>query len=190
MNPIHTTLAAVAALAAAGAYRKAGSVSRHRPDIPDPNSMTKDEFLNPPLPKARPGYQLLYHTTSNDAARRIARNGLLTRYSKSPPRGTIWASIKPDDFYGPGRRSALITFQVPKRGTPADQDPNNGVEWDMGKSVVIYRDISPEDIVDIDLYYETDLGGNRLSWFRGGSDYAETYWNEWFKYRQNGAAKQ
>ncbi len=154
--------------------------------IPDPYNMTKAEFLNPRPPKARSGYQLLYHTTSNDAARDIARNGLLTRYSKSPPKGTIWASTEPDDFYGKGRRSALITFQVPKRGTPADQDPYNGVAWDMGNSVVIARDIAPEDIVDIDLYYGTDVGGGRLSWFRGGSGYAETYWDEWFGPRQKG----
>jgi hypothetical protein len=154
--------------------------------IPDPYNMTKAEFLNPRPPKARSGYQLLYHTTSNDAARDIARNGLLTRYSKSPPKGTIWASTKPDDFYGSGGRRALITFQVPKRGTPADQDPYNGVEWDMGNSVVITRDTTPEDIVDIDLYYSTDLGSDRLSWFRGGSRYAETYWDEWFGPRQKG----
>ena len=154
--------------------------------IPDPYNMTKAEFLNPSPPKARSGYQLLYHVTSNDAAKDIARNGLLTRYSKSPPKGTIWASTKPDDFYGSRGSSALITFQVPKRGTPADQDPHNRVVWDMGNSVVIARDITPEDIVDIDLYYETDLGSRRLSWFRGGSRYAETYWDEWFGPRQKG----
>ena len=47
--------------------------------IPDPYNMTKAEFLNPSSPKARSGYQLLYHVTSNDAAKDIARNGLLTR---------------------------------------------------------------------------------------------------------------
>jgi len=155
--------------------------------IPDPYNMTKAEFLNPRPPKARSGYQLLYHVTSNDAARDIARNGLLTSYSKSPPKGTIWASTKPDDFYGKGRRGALITFQVPKRGTPADQDPYNGVRWDMGEnSVVIWRDIAPRDIVDIDLWDSTGMGNNRLSWLRGGSRYAEIYWDKWFGPRQKG----
>ena len=188
MNPTHLTIAAVAALAAAGASRKLGSLSRHLPNIPDPYNMTKAEFLNPPpAPKARPGYQLIYHITNNKAARQIAKTGLLTRFSISPPKGTIWASTKPDDFYQ-STKGALIVFQVPKRGTPADQDPYNRVAWDMGKSVVIARDIAPEDIVDIDLYYKTDIGYGRLSWFRG--DYAEEYWDEWFEPRQNKAVKQ
>ena len=153
--------------------------------FPDPYNMTRAEFLaGTPALRPRKGYQLLYHTTSSDRAvlEAIAGDGLLTRFSKSPPVGTIWASTAPDAFYGTDG-GTLIVFQVPKRGSAADRDPHNGVEWDMGDSVVIYRDIRPEDIVAIDPYVRTDLGSGRVSWFRDGK-YAETYWDEWFADRQ------
>lgn len=150
--------------------------------IPDPYKMTKAEFLRgTPEPKPRPGYQLLYHTTSPRlaVAEGIAQHGLLTKHSKSPPKGWIWASTKPDDFYG-NDTGTLIIFQVPKRGSEADQDPYNFVEWDVGSSVTIGRDIDPKDIVAIDPIIKTDgFGRERLSFFRD-RQYAETYWDEWF----------
>lgn len=151
-----------------------------RARIPDPFAMTRDEFLRgepPPVPRV--GYQLLYHVTRPENSASIVRDGLQTRYAVNDgERGWIWASSSPDAFYGTPH-GTLIILQVPKRGTPADLDPYNGVHWDVGNSVVILRDVPPEDIVAVDPEVRTPLGTHRLSFFRE-REYASVYWEKCF----------
>ena len=144
--------------------------------VPDPYKMTREEFLRgQPEPKADPGFQLLYHVTSSESLEGIAKHGLLTRFSKSPPRGSIWASSSPDAFYGGG--GSMVVFQVPKRGSPADKDvATNKVKWAVGDSVVLFRDVPPADIIAIDPNVK---GQDRLSFFQS-NPYAEKYWDMYF----------
>ena len=145
--------------------------------VPDPYKMTREEFIQGvPEPKADPGYQLLYHVTHNEALEGIAKYGLQTRFSKSPPKGSIWASSSADAFYGGGSGS-LVVFQVPQRGSPSDKDvASNKVNWDVGDSVVLFRDVLPRDILLIDPNVK---GQERLSHFQA-SPYAGKYWDMYF----------
>ena len=177
MNGRTLTLSTVAALAVAGlAARRRGS----RATVPDPYAMTRDEFLaGSAKPEAKPGYQLLYHVTDLKNVDSIAKHGLLLRRAQTEATGGgIWSSAVQDAFYG-GGGGALIVFQVPARGTPADRDVDNAVLWDIGDSVVLLRDVAPEDIVAIDPYFFTPWGAGRLSHFRNNA-YAEQYWDKVF----------
>lgn len=130
--------------------------------------MTRQEFLNYKPPRAKPGYRLLYHGTGFADVDKIRRGGLLTKYSKSPPRGTIWATTGRDvsGLHG----GAIVTFQVPK-DDPAIEYVTTG-----GAQAIIARDISPKDILEIDPYLQTQVGSMYLSEFRSGR-YADVYWD-------------
>ena len=139
--------------------------------VPDPYRMTREEFLNPPEIKARPGYRVLFHATDNEALESIARAGLQTRYSKSPPKGSIWAAVDPDNY---SRTKAVVAFQVPK------DDPLIEYVTGGGQQAIIFRDIEPRDILALDpVIHEGVAGGQRLSQLRG-SKYAGIYWDEQF----------
>jgi hypothetical protein len=139
--------------------------------FPDPYDMTRDEFLRgTPAPRARGGHRLLYHVTSNRNAASIVRRGLKAKG------GEIWASKKPDGFYGKGEPAAVVVFQVPK------DDP---LVRGAGVSMVVHRDVGFEDIVMVDPYIEET--GKRLSELRDGR-YAEKYWDKYFDGAEKRAA--
>jgi hypothetical protein len=139
--------------------------------FPDPYDMTRDEFLRgTPAPRARGGHRLLYHVTSNRNAASIVRRGLKAKG------GEIWASKKPDGFYGKGEPGAVVVFQVPK------DDP---LVRGAGVSMVVHRDVGFEDIVMVDPYIEET--GKRLSELRDGR-YAEKYWDKYFDGAEKRAA--
>ena len=121
----------------------------------------------------------------SQAVESIALHGLQTKYTHdeagtaTPEGGALWASLELDGFYQ-NHNYPLIVFQAPKPdiklGPKELPDADFGVVQRMGSSVVVYRDVPPEDILCIDKTYT--LGGSqtdRLSWFRQDRD-AQTYY--------------
>lgn len=138
-----------------------------------PYKMSKQEFLDYKEPSPRSGYRLLYHETSNENLYKIAENGLQLSKSRAEETmdipNTIWATTDKKGWYG---RHPLVVFQVPKNeGEPT-------IEY-ASSTVMVHRDIDPKDIITIDPVFSTDLGKERLSFFRS-NEYAPIYWDEYF----------
>ena len=135
--------------------------------LKDPLRMTREEFGNPPVIKAKPGYRLAYHyTTSNDVLKKIAREGL----KLSSARGHDYQ--EPDFVWGyldkQTRVAPWAIFQVPIRG-------DDSVRFVAGDTIVqVLRDVKPKDIVWVNMAYRK-LGKNLLEMRQ--SRYSDSYYD-------------
>lgn len=100
----------------------------------------------------------LYHNTSNDNAISIYKEGIkggmrLNAYGKgSEAEGLgIWCST----IRGYGYSGATITFQIPKNDKNLVQQNNS--------EYILYRNVTPEEIIDIDLVVSSLSGVNTHS---------------------------
>ncbi len=139
--------------------------------VPTPTKLNKSQFCNPKpqeLPQFYVGKGYYFHVTHDDNIDSIIETGLHIDKSKSPPGRFIWASTKPDAFYGQDSPTgSLVVFK------------SNSVIEQGVDSVIIAHDVLPSDILFIDRYMSTPLGSKRLSGFRDNK-YCETYYEQCF----------
>jgi hypothetical protein len=129
----------------------------------EPWEMTQEEFASPaPLPQAKPGNIILYHTTEAKNLSSILQEGLdpNKNWGGEGPQGVVWGVTSPEGYSGHG---AVVGVEIPESQLATSKD----AEW-----LYAHGSISPDAIVYVDK--PSELTGNRIRTERA-EEYAKKY---------------